>query len=359
MKPLVLLGAAGTIGRVIAWDWLGSSPAHKILLADLDAARLKTLSRRLGPRSRAVELDLHDAKKLVSVLKSGALVINSTSHHFNLPVMRAALAAGCHYLDLGGLFHFTRRQLRLHREFADTGLTAVLGMGCAPGLTNLMARELTSGWEEVKSVDIRVGGVDHQPDPEAVPYAFRTLREELTLRPALFDHGKWKYTVPQGGRETYSFPDPVGPQSVFYTLHSEVATLPVFLKDRSIQRVSFRIGLDPALCRRILKERRPSPQSPAPSGSTESEEMACVEAIGTCRGRPIQGRMICETRSDGPWSAGDLNTGCPASATAALMLEKSSFAPGVYAPENVVPWHPLQRSLLKRAFRFVQETASL
>lgn len=305
-------------------------------------------------------VDLHDSRKLASVLKEGPLVINSTSHHFNLPVMRAALAAGCHYLDLGGLFHFTRRQLGLNREFAEAGLTAVLGMGCAPGLTNLMARELTSGWEEVKSVDIRVGGVDHQPDLGAVPYAFRTLREELTLRPALFDHGKWKYTVPRGGRETYLFPQPVGAQSVFYTLHSEVATLPVFLKDRAIQRVSFRIGLDPALCRRILKGKKTSSKSPAlPPDSPENEEMASVEAIGTCRGRPIQGKMICETRSDGPWSAGDLNTGCPASATAALMLEKPTFPPGVYAPENVVPWHPLQRSLLKRAFRFVQETASL
>ena len=95
------------------------------------------------------QVDLRNHAALVRILRGHAVVINSTSHHFNLPVMRAALAAGIHYLDLGGLFHFTRRQLKLDSAFRRKNLTAILGMGCAPGIANLLARWAARGMERV------------------------------------------------------------------------------------------------------------------------------------------------------------------------------------------------------------------
>ena len=46
--------------------------------------------------------------------------------------MRACLEVSAHYIDLGGLFHITRKQFELQEEFAAAGLTAVLGMGSTP-----------------------------------------------------------------------------------------------------------------------------------------------------------------------------------------------------------------------------------
>lgn len=353
MKPLLILGAAGTIGRVIASDWIQSSARHNVILADRDQAGLEALAKRLGPRSRVQPVDLRNPKQLVETLKQGFLVINSTSHHFNLPVMEASLQAGCHYLDLGGLFHFTRRQLKLHHRFAEAGLTAILGMGCAPGLTNLMARELTSDWEKVESLDIRVAGVDHNPASgnHNVPYAYRTILEELTLKPALFDQGKWTYTQPRSGVETYRFPEPVGTQTLFYTLHSEVATLPQYFKNLDIERVSFRIGLDPDLCHRVLNGSIPGLNSGSKK-RPHDEEIALVEAIGTCQGKKTRAVMSCLTRSRGEWSAGHLNTACPASVVAEMLQEKAFIAPGVHPPENIIPWNPLRHSLEERDFVF-------
>ena len=36
--------------------------------------------------------------------------------------MRACLAAGCHYIDLGGLYWMTGKQLELHDDFEAAGL---------------------------------------------------------------------------------------------------------------------------------------------------------------------------------------------------------------------------------------------
>ena len=69
-------------------------------------------------------------------------MINSAQYEVNLPVMEGALRAGAHYVDLGGLFHTTRRQLLLDDRFKAAGLTAVLGLGSCPGIANVHAGDL-------------------------------------------------------------------------------------------------------------------------------------------------------------------------------------------------------------------------
>src|SRR4029434_5719743 len=130
--------------------------------------------------------DARYPSQLASALRDGSVVINCTRHQFNLNVMEAALRAGVHYLDLGGLFIWTRRQLRLHRPFEEAGLTAILGMGCAPGLTNVMAAAAASRLHRVDSIRIRVGGIDFNARRNGkfeFPYSAQTIVEELTLSP--------------------------------------------------------------------------------------------------------------------------------------------------------------------------------
>jgi lysine 6-dehydrogenase len=64
--------------------------------------------------------------------------------------MRGALAAGAHYVDLGGLYHVTRLQLELDGQFRERGQGALLGMGSAPGKTNLLASAASRGSGETR-----------------------------------------------------------------------------------------------------------------------------------------------------------------------------------------------------------------
>ena len=67
------------------------------------------------------------------------MLVNSASYRVNLDAMTRLPEAGCHYLDLGGLYWMTGRQLELGSRFEAAGLLALLGIGSAPGKTNLMA----------------------------------------------------------------------------------------------------------------------------------------------------------------------------------------------------------------------------
>ena len=78
-------------------------------------------------------------------------------------VMDAALRLGCHYCDLGGLFHVTRQQLRRHAEFKRAGLLALCGIGSAPGIVNVMARDSADRFERVREIHVAVATSDRTP----------------------------------------------------------------------------------------------------------------------------------------------------------------------------------------------------
>ena len=223
------------MGRVIVDCLLRLN--HKVTVIVADRAEP---SFPLAKGVKFEQVDLRNHKKLVQLLRNHSIVINSTSHHFNLPVMRAALEAHTHYLDLGGLFHFTRRQLKLHEAFRSRQLIGILGMGCAPGISNLLAKWAAQKMDRVEQIHIKVGGRTWGTPPPTLPYAIGTIREELTLKPSVYEKGRWLFKAPRSGVEWFEFPSPVGRQKIFCTIHSEVASLP--LSFHGLKNATFKIG---------------------------------------------------------------------------------------------------------------------
>src|SRR5437588_1690593 len=181
---VAILGAGGTIAPAIVRDLPATSEVRAMTLLDLDAARASAVAQSHGEgKASALQANAADVEALAAALQDADVLVNAASYRVNLDAMHACLAAGCHYLDLGGLYWMTLRQLELFEEFERSGLLAVLGIGSSPGKTNLMAlaavRELGDG--AVESIDIAAAG----RDPEAAedgqlrpPYAIQTLLDE-------------------------------------------------------------------------------------------------------------------------------------------------------------------------------------
>ncbi|HWF36621.1 MAG TPA: saccharopine dehydrogenase NADP-binding domain-containing protein [Solirubrobacteraceae bacterium] len=106
---VAILGAAGTIAPAIVRDLAASEEAASLLLLDLDAGRATAVaSEHGGGKARAAGADARDPAALAAALDGVDVLINSASYRINLDAMHACLAAGCHYLDLGGLYWMTR-----------------------------------------------------------------------------------------------------------------------------------------------------------------------------------------------------------------------------------------------------------
>lgn len=249
MKVLVL-GGAGAMAGVAVRDLLGSR-AGSIGLADVNRSRVTQTAARLGDdRVQVLEADVRDAQRLTKVIKNWDAVINSTWYEFNVAVMSAAINAGVHYLDLGGLYHVTHKQLTLDKKAKDAGVTCVVGLGSSPGVTNLMAAHGAERMSEVREVRIRVGGSSpgHNSDEFNPPYSFRTILDEASMPAAVLREGKIEMVPPMSHREEFVLPDPVGRVEGYYTLHSELATLPRNV-GRGVREMNFIVAFSPEFAR--------------------------------------------------------------------------------------------------------------
>lgn len=309
---IAVIGASGTIGRNV--------------IGFLEAWGADVVPRdfRLAGDEH---VDARDSASLARALAGATVCVNCADYRLNLEVMRGSLAAGAHYVDLGGLFHVTRQQLELDDEFRVAGLTAILGMGSAPGKTNLLAsagaRRL--GRDPV-SMDIWAAtrdpaAADH---PFPAPYSVQTLRDELHMRPVILADGELTEVEPLSGEAEREFPEPVGRATGIYTLHSELATLPANYP--SLREASFRLCLSPGLLDKLLA----LDEGELPEPYVQSPESVAAHVV--------------EMRADGHGVAGTAltrggsakSTSEPAARAAFELAEARLSAPGVKPPELAI-----------------------
>jgi saccharopine dehydrogenase-like NADP-dependent oxidoreductase len=311
---IAVVGAAGTIGR------------HVTAFLERWGRDVRRLDARLEGAER---LDASSPDDVARALAGAAVCVNCVDYRLNLPVMRGCLDAGAHYVDLGGLFHVTRRQLALADDFERAGLTAVLGMGSAPGKTNLLARAAVDRLGapprrlEIWAVTRDPAAAGH---PFPAPYSVQTLKDELHMRPMVLHGGRLGEVEPLSGEAEREFPEPIGHARGIYTLHSELATLPQAYP--SLEEASFRLCLSPGLLGKLLALR----DGEHPEPYVQSPESVAVHLVEVANGDapPVTGLTI--TRG------GSARSTSEPPARAAVELEDGRLrAPGAHPPEGAIP----------------------
>lgn len=359
---------AGAMGADIVDELVRREPGLALTVIDADGARAAAVAARAGSvAARAQTCDARDTPSLARALSDTTVTVNAAQYDTNLDVMRACLAAGSHYLDLGGMFHTTREQLTLSSDFAHAGLTAVLGIGAAPGLSNLLAVAACDALEQVDGVDMAFAAATRdRPASESFvpPYSIRTIMQEFCEPSFQYCDGALRELPALAGRRRIRFPTPIGECDCVHTLHSEPATLPEFLAARGVREVGWRLGLPAELegIVRALAVAGLGSTTPLAVGNTaiapvdflaaciddqiartprNSEpftEIGCLqaEAAGAIGGAPVRITLDCvlETTGVAPDVAGVM-TGTPAAIAALMLATGEAGCPGAHGPERV------------------------
>ena len=228
------------------------------------------------------------------------VLVNCASYRVNLDAMRACLEAGCHYIDLGGLYWLTGRQLELHDEFERAGLLALLGMGSSPGKTNVMA--VARGPPAPgPGRAARRDGRRARPRPAGrarpIPYALQTLVDELTLRPVVVrGRGAGRRSSRSATAGAVDFGEPIGPRR--HDPHASLraahvpATASAAGRRASASRWRRRCSSGCASwLRRRPSASRPPPRRPLPPPPAPSR---CTSSTLTAGGRRVRVRAVTE-----------------------------------------------------------------
>ena len=240
---IVVLGGAGKMGCIAVQTLAGDERVDEVVIADFNLENAKTVADYLGsPKVKIAHVDVNDHSGLVSTLQGADTCLNATVYYTNLQIMEACIEAGVNYTDMGGLFHTTLKQLKLSDRFAEKGISAVLGMGSAPGVPNIQSRYAADRLDMIEYVRIYDGIKPPPPDNVSFTYAVPTILDEMTLEPMAFENGEFVAKQPLTGFEDYWFSPPLGLLPMHYSLHSEVATIPITFKDKGIQECFFKIN---------------------------------------------------------------------------------------------------------------------
>lgn len=363
------MGGGGAMAKAIAWDLTDNPNVEQIVLADIQTDKARDLADIIKSNKISIEkIDANDHESMVSIFKEADYVANSAWYELNVPIMKACLEAEISYADLGGLYHVTLEQLELNEQFKRSNLSALLGIGASPGMTNLCVSWAAETFDTIKEVHIRTGTAG---GAKGFAYSAKTVIDEVTMEPAVYRDKALDFVEPLSGREKYNLPEPVGEVEGFYSIHSELATLPDF--SDKIETVTFRVAfssrlvniVDSLLSLKLLSDdsvningidikakdfilkylaRLPDPEY------TDEYKSFRVQVIGEKNGavNEYNYETVVSSSPERQLRATSIWTGVPLAVALDLMNRDVITRKGVFPPEKGIPIKPFLEELSKR-----------
>jgi saccharopine dehydrogenase-like NADP-dependent oxidoreductase len=376
MAMRVLQLGVGSVGEVTARTMAPDPDVSRVVLADIDEARLSQVAAMLpAGKVETVQLDVTDKEALVRALAGVDLCFNALIPEVNPDVMAACLETNTNYLDMAAAgprdvvgTADVDEEIALDAEFKKKGLTALVFFGIDPGASDVFARALYDQFDTVERLTVYDGdnssadGVDFAPS-----FSPTTMVEEcLILPPHAFEDGKMMRRTSLTVTREFDFPAPVGKLKVWNVDHEEAQLMPMFLGDKGLRNADFFIALadewvDLMLTWRKLgfdhnKEIEFEGCRFRPLDLLVSRLPKAVDLIGRLHGSVCVG-ALCEGtiagvatrrymyqitshdeayRTMGVQGTG-YQTGIPAACGALLLAKGIHTAKGVFAPEQIDP----------------------
>jgi len=253
----ILLVGAGGVGTAFARIAARRSFAE-LVVADYDLGRAQRAAAAKDSY-RAVQLDARDDAATAALLTGHGcdVLMNATDPRFVMPLFRAALQAGTHYLDMAMSLSQPHpvephrqpgvklgdEQFALSGEWEKRGKLALAGMGVEPGLSDVFARFAADQlFRSINEIGVRDGanlvveGYDFAPT-----FSIWTTIEECLNPPVIWERGTGWYTTPPFSEpEVFYFPAGIGPVECVNVEHEEVLLIPRWV---DAGRVTFKYGL--------------------------------------------------------------------------------------------------------------------
>jgi len=373
MSRVLIIGAGG-VGRVVTHKCAQLPDIFSdIWLASRTVSKCEQIAKEIGgDQVKTAQVDADNVPELVALIRKIApkMIINVALPYQDLTIMDACLEAGIDYLDTANYepldeakFEYSW-QWAYHERFKAAGITALLGSGFDPGVTNVFtAYALKHHFDQIDTVDILdCNAGDHG-------YAFATnFNPEINIREVTangryYENGQWVETQPMEISRVFDFPE-IGPRKMFLLYHEEMESLAKHIP--GVKRMRFwmtfgdsylkhlevfqNIGLDSIepiefqgqqiVPLQFLKALLPDPATLGPRTKGKTN-IGCI-INGSKDGKPVSRYIynICdhescykETNAQGV----SYTTGVPAMIGAKMMLEGKWKEAGVWNMEQFDP----------------------
>ena len=217
----------------------------ELTLADMNTAGAERLAAKLGQKNVVVhKVDGTNPDELRSLLKGKDIVVATMPWRLNKLALDISISLGVNYVDYGMPFDSTGPEFDDYSgRCKDAGITAMMGMGEEPGISDVLAVSGARRFERVDEAHIfdgdtaSVEGLDFFSSWSPVD-----LLDETSVPAAILRDGEIEFIPPLSRRTEYEFPEPLGKLPVYSTNHDETYFMPTVIK--GLKQASFNIGID-------------------------------------------------------------------------------------------------------------------
>lgn len=376
MSKVLVIGAGGVgsvaVHKMAKWPDMFSEitlASRRVAKCDAIATSVKS---RTGVSIITAELDADNVEATTRLIeKTGAsLVVNLALPYQDLNIMEACLAAGADYLDTANYEPLDEAKFEYHwqwayqERFEKAGLTALLGSGFDPGVTNVFTAYIAKHHiQNMQTLDILdCNGGDHGQH-FATNFNPEINIREVTAPARHWQDGAWVESPALTHKQSFDFPQ-VGNRNMYLMYHEELESLSKHFPELTRARFWMTFGdaylthlnvlenigmtsIEPIIYegQEIVPLQFLKAVLPEPSGLGETTKgKTCIGNIisGTHEGRPrtVYLYNVCDHEAcfaEVGSQAVSFTTGVPAMIGASLILDKSWRKPGVWNMEQFDP----------------------
>lgn len=235
MTKAIVLGA-GRVGSVMAAD-LAADREFSVTVVDVREDALRQVAQMTGGLVKTALLDMSNPSAIRDAVAPFDLVLGSLASHLGHEALRAVIEAGKNYADISFM---PEDAINLDGLAKEKGVTAVVDIGVAPGMSNLLAGHEAGQMQTCEAIEIYVGGL---PKERRWPFEYKAgfspadVIEEYTRPARIVEHGQIVVREALSEPELMNLPH-VGTVEAFNTdgLRSLAYTMKVpFMKEKTLR----------------------------------------------------------------------------------------------------------------------------
>jgi len=239
MRTVLVLGGYGFFGQRISAA-LASTPSMRVLVGGRNLERARAASRAIGlPAESGVELDARDDSFSDLLRHLHVDVLIHTAGPFqsqDYSVARAAIDAGCHYIDLADARQFVAGIGALSARASAAGVSVVSGASSVPALSSAVIDRYLPKFRRLGAIRIGISSGARAPGLATVRGIFSYGGKPIRS----WKDGAWADTHGWLDLSRHSFPPPLGKR---WLGSCDIPDLELFPKRYpSVQTVSFQAG---------------------------------------------------------------------------------------------------------------------
>lgn len=268
MSRVLVIGCGGVASVAIQKCCRASEVFQELCIASRTKAKCDSLAEKLSKKTKTrittAQVDADDVQQVIHLINDYKpdLVMNIALPYQDLTIMDACLACKVNYMDtanyepedtddpewravyekrcqekgFSAYFDYSW-QWNYREKFEKAGLTALLGCGFDPGVTQAYcAYALKHEFDTIDTIDILdCNGGDHGY-PFATNFNPEVNLREVSAPGSYWENGHWVEIPPMSIRREYDF-DSVGKKDMYLLHHEEIESLAENIPD--VQRIRF------------------------------------------------------------------------------------------------------------------------